>query len=157
MTLGAVIVGALAVTTGTGLAAGSALNKPVVATSQARLPGAPSAGGAPDAGQSGGGSAECVASAQVTESWAGGYKVLVTVRNVGPVGMKGWTVAWQSAAGRQVDDLWDGKVDRSGTRVTVVNEVWNGVVAVDGSTDFGLVTRSGGADRTAEPLGCRAR
>jgi len=152
----AALAGVIAGGTAIGLAVASAPNEPVLATPGTVLPTAP-ASGVPDAGRSGPGAAECAATARVTQSWSGGYKVLVSVRNVGPVGISGWAVTWRPAAGRRVDDLWDGKVERSGVSVTVVNETWNATVTVDGSTDFGLITLDSGTGRTTEPLVCRGR
>ncbi|MEU8633008.1 serine/threonine-protein kinase [Amycolatopsis sp. NPDC048633] len=129
-----------------GVAVTGAANRPVIASPGIVRPPTPAPG-----------AAGCAATAQVTESWSGGYKMLVTVRNAGPVGITGWAVTWQPAAGRRVDDLWDAKVERSGVSVTVVNEIWNGRVTVDGTTTFGLVAVTGGAGRTPESLSCSTR
>ncbi|MFI5586201.1 serine/threonine-protein kinase [Amycolatopsis sp. NPDC051758] len=137
------VIGLLAGGTAIALTVTGAADRPVVAA-----PGSPT----PAAGAAG-----CAATAQVTQSWSGGFKMLVTVRNTGPVGITGWAVTWQPGGDRRVDDLWDGKIERSGTSVTVVNETWNATVTVDGATTFGLVARTAGADRAPEPLTCSAR
>jgi hypothetical protein len=139
----AAVVGVIAAAVAIGLAVGNAPTEPGTV-----LPPTPKSGGATDA--------SCSATAAVTQSWHGGYKVLVTVRNAGPAELKGWAVTWQPAAGRQVDDLWDGSLQRSGVSVTVVNAVWNATVTGNGATSFGLITLDDGAGRATEPLICRA-
>jgi hypothetical protein len=139
--LAAAAVGVLAGGTAIALTVTGAANRPVVA--------APGTVQPEPAG--------CSATAQVTQSWSGGYQMLVTVRNAGPAGITGWAVTWQPAADRRVDDLWDGKIERSGASVTVVNETWNGTVTADGATTFGLVARTAGAGRVPESLTCSAR
>lgn len=141
--LAAAAVGVIAGGAAVGLAVAGAPDGPVIA--------------APGTAGPGPGAAGCAATAQVTQSWTGGYKMLVTVRNVGPGGIGGWTVSWQPAADRRVDDLWDGKIERSGDSVTVVNETWNATVRAGGSTTFGSVVLAGGPGRTTEPLTCSAR
>ncbi|ADJ47377.1 serine/threonine protein kinase [Amycolatopsis mediterranei S699] len=103
------------------------------------------------------GPAGCAATAQVTQSWPGGHKTLVTVRNIGPAKIDSWAVMWTPAAGHEVDDVWDGEIERSGGSVTVVNASWNATLNVDGSTSFGMVTLDGGTGLTVEPLSCRPR
>jgi hypothetical protein len=139
-------VGVIAGGAAIGLAVIGAANRPVIASPGIVRPPTPASG-----------AAGCAATAQVTQSWSGGYKMLVTVRNAGPVGITGWAVTWQPAADRRVDDLWDGKIERSGASVTVANESWNGTVTVEGATTFGLVAVTDGTGRTTEPLTCSAR
>lgn len=151
----AVAFGVIAGCAAGAVAVGSASSRSEVASPETVLPPAPSSGRVPGNGIPSGDTAGCVATAQVTQSWSGGYKTLVTVQNVGPVRINGWTVTWRSAAGRRVDDLWDGKIERSGASVTVVNETWNSVVTVEGTTSFGLITLDDRTSRITEPLTCR--
>ncbi|MEV6641386.1 serine/threonine-protein kinase [Amycolatopsis sp. NPDC051371] len=99
----------------------------------------------------------CVAAAEVVESWQGGYKALVTVRNTGNVVTRGWTVSWQPAGGRRIVDLWDGAITRAGSSVTVVNAAWNAGVKAEDATTFGLIAVDHGSSRASEVLSCAVR
>ncbi len=114
-------------------------------------------GGAPGSRAPSPGAAGCAAAVQVTESWHGGFKAQVTVRNTGQAELKGWAVSWRPAVGRRIDDLWDGVLERSDGSVTIVNASWNGKVAIGGGTSFGLITRDEGAGGATETLTCRVR
>jgi serine/threonine protein kinase len=80
----------------------------------------------------------CEADYVVTGSWPGGYQVYVTVSNKDRPSLAGWTVSWALPAGHTISQLWNGALKLTGSTVEVRNEPWNGVVARDNSTTFGL-------------------
>ncbi|MEC3980362.1 protein kinase domain-containing protein [Amycolatopsis sp. H20-H5] len=83
--------------------------------------------------------AECEARYEVTQSWQGGYQVLVTVRNLGRVSLTGWVVRWTEPAGHRISNLWNGVLQQRGASVAITNAAWNAVVAPDASTTFGFI------------------
>ncbi len=101
----------------------------------------------------GNGDAGCAATYRVTSSWQGGYQAEVTVRNTGTAAISGWTVTWTAPAGTTIASLWNGRLTTSGSTVTVRNEPYNGQLAADASTTFGL---TGSGSGTPSGLTCTA-
>jgi hypothetical protein len=97
----------------------------------------------------------CVAGYEVVESWPGGYKAQVTVRNDGDATLDGWTVRWTQPTGQRIDDLWDGTLSQDGTDVAVTNAEWNTTVPAGDSTTFGFVASTPGQDRPLPEVGCQ--
>lgn len=117
----AVVLGlAAAGLAGGGVLAGYATSGGGPVTGSAELVAAPSA---------------CEARLEVTNSWPGGYQARVIVRNVNPAAIDGWTVQWAQPAGHALNDLWNGHLEQHGDEITVTG----GVLAAEGSTDFGLI------------------
>jgi hypothetical protein len=98
----------------------------------------------------------CDASYRVTQTWQGGYQVLVTVRNVEGTSLHGWVVRWMQPAGHRIGDLWNGTLQQYGESVAVANAQWNAVVKADGSTDFGLIGTATGGSPAPPALTCQA-
>jgi hypothetical protein len=96
--------------------------------------------------------AGCAASYAVTQSWAGGFTADVTVRNTGARATSGWVVSWTYGS-QHVVNAWNAALTQTGTAVRAGNLSYNGSLAPNGTTTFGLQ-----ADGTAGPpaLTCTA-
>jgi hypothetical protein len=79
----------------------------------------------------------CTATYTVTQTWSGGFTADVTVRNTGTVATQGWTVAWTYGS-QHVVNGWNATVTQTGTAVRATNLSYNGSVAPNGTTTFGL-------------------
>ncbi len=101
------------------------------------------------------GPAGCAARYQVVNSWNDGFQGLVTVRNSGRVVVTGWTVSWTTAAGTTIDDLWNGKLVRTGATSAITNVEWNAVLKPGESTTFGFVALARGGNRGMPVTDCR--
>ncbi|MEV4052293.1 protein kinase [Amycolatopsis sp. NPDC049688] len=98
----------------------------------------------------------CAARYEVTNSWPGGYQVLVTVRNDRAAGLSGWRVRWTLPAGHRITGLWNGTFTVDGSTVTVENAAWNAKLDADGTTTFGLIALTQNGSGDARPaLTCR--
>ncbi len=94
----------------------------------------------------------CAASYEVTNSWPGGYQVLVTVRNDHDEDLSGWSVRWTLPDGHRITGLWNGTYTVDGSTVTVDNAAWNAKLNANATTTFGLIALTGsgtGGDRPA--------
>ncbi|WP_410671664.1 serine/threonine-protein kinase [Amycolatopsis sp. cmx-4-68] len=99
--------------------------------------------------------ARCAARYQVVKSWPGGFQTLVTVRNSGQTALSGWTVSWATPPGTSIDDLWNGRLVRTGAASAIANAEWNAVLAPGASTTFGFVALARGGDRGLPVTDCR--
>jgi hypothetical protein len=75
---------------------------------------------------------------RTVNSWSGGYQGEVTVR-AGTAAVNGWTVRWTLPGGSTISQLWSGTLSVSGSAVTVRNASYNGSLAANASTTFGLL------------------
>ncbi|WP_410592411.1 serine/threonine-protein kinase [Amycolatopsis sp. lyj-23] len=99
--------------------------------------------------------AACAARYQVVKSWNGGFQGLVTVRNSGQGAVSGWTVSWATPAGTSIDDLWNGRLVRTGATSAIANAEWNAALEPGGSTTFGFIALARGGDRGMPVTDCR--
>ncbi|MFT7873169.1 MULTISPECIES: serine/threonine-protein kinase [Amycolatopsis] len=99
----------------------------------------------------------CAARYQVVESWNGGFKGLVTVRNSGRAAVTGWTVSWTTPAGTSIDDLWNGRLVRTGATAAIANAEWNAVLKPGESTTFGFIALARGGSRGMPVTDCLPR
>ncbi|HEU5472532.1 MAG TPA: protein kinase [Actinophytocola sp.] len=83
----------------------------------------------------------CSARYAVTNAWPGGYQAEITVNTPGPA-IAGWAVRWALPAGHTITNLWRGTLQQDGSAVTVVNLDYNGQMAANGSTTFGLTANA---------------
>jgi Glycosyl hydrolase family 12/Cellulose binding domain len=79
----------------------------------------------------------CTATYTVTQTWAGGFTADVTVRNTGAATTRGWTVSWTYGS-QHVVNGWNATVSQTGTAVRATNLSYNGSLAPNGTTTFGL-------------------
>ncbi|WP_410616947.1 serine/threonine-protein kinase [Amycolatopsis sp. lyj-109] len=101
------------------------------------------------------GPAGCAARYQVVKSWDGGFQGLVTVRNSGRAEITGWTVSWPTPAGMSIDDLWNGRLVRTGATSVIANVEWNAVLKPGESTTFGFIALARGGNRGMPVTDCR--
>ena len=93
---------------------------------------------------------KCALSSAVTASWPGGYQLQLTVTNTGTTALAGWTAGFAFAdAAESVSNSWNASVTQSGTRVSAVNESYNGSVSPGGSATFGMVVSGSSSSLSA--------
>ncbi len=89
----------------------------------------------------------CSATAAIQSQWgsgtAGGEIVTVTVVNTSAQAATTWTVTWTATG--QVVSAWNAAVSVSGGTATAVNAGYNGSLAPDASTTFGMQLAGTGA------------
>ncbi|OXM70008.1 lytic polysaccharide monooxygenase auxiliary activity family 9 protein [Amycolatopsis vastitatis] len=93
----------------------------------------------------------CMAMYEITNPWSGGYQATVTVMNHGTTPYTRWQVGWTLPAGQTIASVWNGTLSQSGSAVTVRNADWNGQVAADGQTTFGIVVNTTGGNAAPSP------
>ncbi|WP_030486853.1 cellulose binding domain-containing protein [Micromonospora chokoriensis] len=81
----------------------------------------------------------CRATATIDARWGSGFVVTVTVRNSGTLPLDQWRVSWRRAGDERVQTVWGGVAETAGADVTVRNASYNGTLALDGVTTFGLL------------------
>jgi cellulase/cellobiase CelA1 len=79
----------------------------------------------------------------------------VTVRNSGRAEVTGWTVSWATPAGTSIDDLWNGRLVRTGATAAIANAEWNAVLKPGESTTFGFIALARGGNRGMPVTDCR--
>ncbi|MEU7972424.1 cellulose binding domain-containing protein [Micromonospora sp. NPDC049089] len=85
----------------------------------------------------------CRATATIDARWGNGFVATVTVRNTGTQPLDRWRVSWRWSGDERVQTVWGGVVETTGADVSVRNASYNGTLALDGATTFGmLVTAS---------------
>jgi alpha-L-fucosidase 2 len=89
----------------------------------------------------------------VTSSWTGGFQGEVTV-TAGSSPIQGWTVSWTFGNGQVINQIWSGTHTQSGANVTVSNVAYNGALSAGGSTTFGFIATTNGANETPTNLTC---
>ncbi|MFC4118693.1 cellulase family glycosylhydrolase [Nonomuraea zeae] len=88
---------------------------------------------------SGGGGGGCTAAGTVQSQWGNGYVVQpVTVTNTSTSAKTSWTVTFTLPAGHTLTGSWNAAVTVSGQTVTAKNLSYNGTLAPNASTSFGL-------------------
>ncbi len=146
----AALAGTVLVLTGAGIVAATSIPaRSEPASAPAQLASAPSttpfAAGPPG----------CAARYQVVKSWDGGFQGLVTVRNSGRADLAGWTVSWPTPPGTAIDDLWNGRLLRTGATSAIANAEWNGVLRPGETTTFGFVALARAGRRGLPVTDCR--
>src|SRR5690606_41215009 len=99
----------------------------------------------------------CTATYKVINEYPGGFQGEVTVQNSGTSTINGWTVQWNFPNGQTISQLWNGTVSSSGAGVTVTNLSYNGTLAPDASTTFGLNGKNGRASCREREWRCAQR
>jgi chitin-binding protein len=93
---------------------------------------------------------------KVVSSWQGGFQGEVMIMNHTASTWSGWTANWTWPSGQSINSLWSGTLGGSGSSVTVTNAAWNGTVAPEGTTTFGFVATTNGAN-TLPTVTCSGR
>ncbi|MEU8421390.1 cellulose binding domain-containing protein [Micromonospora sp. NPDC048835] len=81
----------------------------------------------------------CRATATIDARWGNGFVATVTVSNTGTLPLDHWRVSWRWSGDEQIQTVWRGVAETVGADVTVRNAPYNGVLALDGATTFGLL------------------
>ncbi|MEH0927404.1 cellulose binding domain-containing protein [Micromonospora sp. CPCC 205558] len=81
----------------------------------------------------------CRATATVDAHWGNGFVATVTVRNTGTQSLDRWRVSWRWSGDERIQAVWGGVAETVGADVTVRNAPYNGTLALDGATTFGLL------------------
>lgn len=79
--------------------------------------------------------ATCEVAYDVTAVWPGNFQVNLAITNLDSRPTDGWTLTWRFANGQRITQLWNGDVSQRGTKVTVRNAHWNGVIPAGGTLD----------------------
>ena len=94
-------------------------------------------------------------SSAVTNSWAGGYQLQLTVTDTGKVPVTGWTAGFMFAdAAEVISNSWNVTVKQTGTQVSASNASYNGSIAAGGSTTFGMTVN--GSNSALSSFTCSA-
>jgi chitodextrinase len=108
-------------------------------------------------GGGGGGDGDCSVNAIAQSAWSTGYVMQVTVTNTGDAPISGWTVTGTLPSGHQIGGPWGAVRNGSGQNLVFVNEVWNGNLAPNQSTQFGFqASRPSGNTQLPSGFSCSA-
>ncbi|MDG4763546.1 cellulose binding domain-containing protein [Solwaraspora sp. WMMD406] len=98
--------------------------------------------------------ASCAVNYQVTNQWPGAFQAQLTIRNLGPTTIDGWTLSWTHSGDERIGQLWGAEpVDLVGPDVTVRNTSWNSRISAGGSTQLGFLGFANGG--SPAPTGFR--
>jgi hypothetical protein len=101
------------------------------------------------------GGAKCTVAASITNSWNTGYQLALTVTNTGSVPLTAWTAGFQFGdTAETIANSWNATVTLSGQKVTAANASFNGSIAANASTGFGMVVN--GTNQVLSGLTCTA-
>ncbi|MET8359015.1 cellulose binding domain-containing protein [Micromonospora sp. NPDC005171] len=81
----------------------------------------------------------CRATATIDARWGSGFVATVTVRNTGTLPLDQWRVSWRWSGDERIQTAWGGVAETAGADVSVRNTSYNGTLALDGATTFGLL------------------
>jgi hypothetical protein len=70
--------------------------------------------------------------------WSPGFTATVTVTNLRPVTMDGWTLVFSFPAGQRVTQAWAATLTQSGAQVTATHTGWNSLLPPGGTVSFGF-------------------
>ncbi|MDG4810696.1 cellulose binding domain-containing protein [Micromonospora sp. WMMD1120] len=85
----------------------------------------------------------CRATATIDARWGSGFVATVTVRNTGVEPLDRWRVSWRWSGDERVQSVWGGVAETTGADVVVGNASYNGALALDGVTTFGMLVATG--------------
>ncbi|WP_326551219.1 fibronectin type III domain-containing protein [Micromonospora sp. NBC_01813] len=82
----------------------------------------------------------CEVAYQVQHSWPGAFQTQVTIRNLSPKTIDGWTLSWTFSGDQRIGQLWGAEpVDIVGPDITVRNASWTSRIESGGSIQFGFI------------------
>ncbi|MCX2951761.1 cellulose binding domain-containing protein [Lentzea sp. NEAU-D7] len=84
----------------------------------------------------------CSVAYVVTDTWPGGFRTDVTLRNTGGAEINGWTLRWTFAGGQTVSEMWNATQRQTGRDVAATAVPYNVVIPAGGSLLMGF-TASG--------------
>ncbi len=89
----------------------------------------------------------CSVEYRVTNTWPGGFRTDVTIRNTGKTDITGWTLKWKFPGGQTVSEMWNATPKQSGPEVAATAMPYNQAIARGESVLMGF-TGSGGGNST---------
>lgn len=82
----------------------------------------------------------CEVAFQLQQNWPGAFQTQLTIRNLSPKLVDGWTLRWVFPGDQRIGQLWGAEpVDIVGPDVTVRNASWNSRIEPGGSTQLGFI------------------
>ncbi|MFD3162558.1 cellulose binding domain-containing protein [Herpetosiphon sp. NSE202] len=87
----------------------------------------------------------CQVNYAITNQWGSGFQADVVVRNTGTSVINGWTVAWSTPSGQQINQAWNATVSQNGSQVSAKNVDWNASIAAGGNQSFGFTATTTGS------------
>ena len=97
----------------------------------------------------------CTATAHLDTVWGDGFVATVTVRNTSAAtSTAGWSVGWTLPSGVRIDNTWMATGTTDGGRFTASNMAWNGTLAPDATTTFGVLAHTAGGTVAVPTLTC---
>jgi poly(hydroxyalkanoate) depolymerase family esterase len=96
----------------------------------------------------------CAATYALVNEWSGGFQANVTVQN-GPMPRTTWQVTWTFPNNQTITQLWNASYVQSGPSVTARNVGYNGNLAANATTSFGLTGSWSGSNGTPTGVTCQ--
>lgn len=88
----------------------------------------------------------CPVTYKVTNQWADGFNVEVTVTNHSTTNLDNWTIEWDFEGNQKIATVWNGKHEQKGQSVTIKNAEYNGTIAPNQSITFGFKSSYSGVN-----------
>jgi endoglucanase len=80
----------------------------------------------------------CSVQYSVANQWPGGFQGNIVIKNLGDT-LSSWSLTFTFTNGQTVTQGWGGRFTTGSSSVTVTNEVWNGSLASNASTNPGFI------------------
>ncbi|MEU0880914.1 cellulose binding domain-containing protein [Lentzea sp. NPDC005914] len=90
----------------------------------------------------------CSVEYRVTNTWPGGFRTDVTIRNTGTTDVTGWTLQWKFPNGQTVSEMWNATSKQSGAEVAATAMPYNQAIARGESVLMGFTGSGGGNNST---------
>jgi endo-1,4-beta-xylanase len=89
-------------------------------------------GGSPPGGEI------CEVTYNVRQQWDWGFTADITLKNIGPTTINGWTLSWTFPNGQNMYQAWSSVIVGAGPNASLMNASWNGVLGPgQRAEDFG--------------------
>lgn len=99
---------------------------------------------------------ECSAVYRIMDTWSGGFRADVTVKNTGTAALTAWAVKWTFGDGQSLSQLWNAEHVTDGDTVSARSLGWNGSVKPGESAAFGFIGTSKSTPAVPK-IACAAR
>ncbi|KJK52176.1 hypothetical protein UK23_04395 [Lentzea aerocolonigenes] len=90
----------------------------------------------------------CSVEYRVTNTWPGGFRTDVTIRNTGTTDVTGWTLVWKFPSGQTVSEMWNATPKQSGPEVSATAMPYNQAIARGESVLMGFTGSGSGGNST---------
>lgn len=95
---------------------------------------------------------KCTIDYDINGEWPGGFIAQVTVENTSKKDIDNWNVGWSFTGDETMRQLWNGVVAVEGSEVTVTHPHWNPVLEAGTSTTFGFLGNTSDGAQAPEGL-----